>query len=71
VVDGRYHPECGHFYAMATHKQDCLQNNCLFSTRHASSCRSATCNRLMAAPAHNPIRISPTICAECSLRSRE
>ncbi|KDR81586.1 hypothetical protein GALMADRAFT_239628 [Galerina marginata CBS 339.88] len=40
VLDGRYHSLCGHFYAMATQKQDCLRSNCVFSERHTpgSSC---------------------------------
>ncbi|KAF9564659.1 hypothetical protein CPC08DRAFT_660221 [Agrocybe pediades] len=71
VIDGRYHPECGHFYAMATRKQDCYRNNCLFSERHMAGCASSACIRMMAPPAHNPIRLSPTVCAECNLRARE
>ncbi|KAF9053649.1 hypothetical protein BDZ89DRAFT_938682, partial [Hymenopellis radicata] len=34
IIDGRYHTECGHFYAMATRQQDCLRDNCVFSARH-------------------------------------
>ncbi|KAF9464674.1 hypothetical protein BDZ94DRAFT_1161420, partial [Collybia nuda] len=73
IIDGRYHTECGHFYAMSTRVQDCLQPNCLFSGRHIHpiGCRAATCVRLMALPTRNPIRISPTTCSDCLTRARE
>ncbi|KAF8921331.1 hypothetical protein CPB85DRAFT_318924 [Mucidula mucida] len=66
IIDGRYHTECGHFYAMATRQQDCLRDNCVFSARHTHPrCRAATCIRLMALPVRNPIRVSPTKCSDC------
>lgn len=34
IIDGRFHPECGHFYAMATRQQDCFRPTCIFSARH-------------------------------------
>ncbi|KAF8228190.1 hypothetical protein L208DRAFT_259573 [Tricholoma matsutake] len=72
IQDGRYYAGCGHFYAMATRVQDCLQQNCLFSGRHVHiGCRSTNCIRLMAQPVHNPIRMSPSICGDCTTMKRE
>ncbi|KAK2466940.1 hypothetical protein APHAL10511_001198 [Amanita phalloides] len=58
VIDGRYHTECGHFYAMNTIHHDCRQPNCLFSGQHAHP------------TVKNPIRISPTICSDCTTKGR-
>ena len=33
-------------------------------------CKKMNCTRLMSPPARNPIRISPTVCAECTERRR-
>ncbi|KAG2157077.1 hypothetical protein DEU56DRAFT_722331, partial [Suillus clintonianus] len=73
IIDGRYHPECSHFIAMSTKFQDCLRPNCLFSTRHAHpiACKSQACIRLMALPMKNPIRISPSKCGDCLLKTRD
>ncbi|RDB21058.1 hypothetical protein Hypma_011580 [Hypsizygus marmoreus] len=72
IIDGRFHTPCGHFIEMSTRFQDCLRPNCLFSRRHAHpiGCRSSNCNRLMALPVRNPIRISPTRCSACVERER-
>ncbi|KAM6500542.1 hypothetical protein JOM56_003556, partial [Amanita muscaria] len=72
IIDGRYHTECGHFFAMDTSRYDCRKSNCLFSREHVhpNNCRSSTCIRLMALPIRNPIRISPTVCAECISKGR-
>ena len=87
IIDGRYHTECGHFYSMSTFQKDCGKNDCLFSSRHAPGsslltmietrltvsvdCVASSCLNKMAAPAHNPIRISKTKCGECTIRERE
>ncbi|KIK59899.1 hypothetical protein GYMLUDRAFT_666771 [Collybiopsis luxurians FD-317 M1] len=69
IVDGRFHTECLHFHPMATYKQDCLKENCVFSTRHTHSyCKSPNCIRMMAQPVQNPIRFSPTPCVHCRAR---
>lgn len=34
IVDGRFHVPCGHFVALSSRLQDCMQSNCLFSQRH-------------------------------------
>ncbi|KAG2349931.1 hypothetical protein BDR05DRAFT_972835 [Suillus weaverae] len=73
IIDGRYHTECSHFIAMSTKFQDCLRPNCLFSVRHVhpTACRSQSCIRLMALPTKNPIRISPSKCGDCILKTRD
>ncbi|KAF8959062.1 hypothetical protein BDZ97DRAFT_1607281, partial [Flammula alnicola] len=73
VVDGRYHSKCGCFYGIATNKQDCYRPDCHFSSRHGPCSTSTTsCSiRMMGSPARNPIRISPTLCADCSREARE
>ncbi|KAG1772653.1 hypothetical protein EDD22DRAFT_767856, partial [Suillus occidentalis] len=73
IIDGRYHTECGHFIAMSTKFQDCLRPNCLFSVRHVhpTACKSQSCIRLMALPTKNPIRISPSKCCDCVLKTRD
>ncbi|KJA13964.1 hypothetical protein HYPSUDRAFT_49492 [Hypholoma sublateritium FD-334 SS-4] len=76
VVDGRYHPECGCFYGIATTTQDCYKPDCHFSSRHSCKINSKAmpiCSgiRMMGSPARNPIRISPTPCPNCSREIRE
>ncbi|KAG0707791.1 hypothetical protein DFH29DRAFT_895376 [Suillus ampliporus] len=58
---------------MSTKFQDCLRPLCLFSVRHVhpTGCKSQSCIRLMALPTKNPIRISPSICYDCVLRTRD
>ncbi|KIM87046.1 hypothetical protein PILCRDRAFT_815500 [Piloderma croceum F 1598] len=58
---------------MSTRFQDCLSEKCLFSTRHEHpiGCRSQSCTRLMSPPKYNPIRVSPSMCADCVRRERE
>ncbi|KAJ4487984.1 hypothetical protein J3R30DRAFT_3262988, partial [Lentinula aciculospora] len=70
IVDGRFYTECRHFHAMATHKQDCLRDNCVFSVRHTHpcNCKSTSCNRMMAQPVQNPIRFSSMKCVNCRAR---
>ncbi|KAJ3802892.1 hypothetical protein GGU11DRAFT_445149 [Lentinula aff. detonsa] len=69
IIDGRFYTECRHFHAMATHKQDCLRDNCVFSVRHTHSyCKSPNCIRMMAQPVQNPIRFSSMNCANCRAR---
>ncbi|KAF8694335.1 hypothetical protein AX14_002079 [Amanita brunnescens Koide BX004] len=70
VIDGRYHTECGHFYAMNTRQHDCRQPNCLFSDQHVhtTGCSSPLCIRLMAVPVKNPIRISTMVCCDCTAK---
>lgn len=34
-------------------------------------CKASSCIHKMAAPTHNPIRISNTMCGECLIRARE
>ncbi|KDQ60846.1 hypothetical protein JAAARDRAFT_564059 [Jaapia argillacea MUCL 33604] len=93
IIDGRYHPPCGHFIGMSTRHQDCFRQNCIFSSRHIHltgpwippaycrdgklandsriGCKSQSCVRLMQLPVRNPIRISPTPCADCMIRERQ
>ncbi|KZT26221.1 hypothetical protein NEOLEDRAFT_1155744 [Neolentinus lepideus HHB14362 ss-1] len=71
IIDGRWHTPCGHFIAISTHRQDCQRPNCVFSRRHVHliGCTSRSCIRLMDLPVRNPIRISPTSCADCTIRT--
>ncbi|KAJ6547538.1 hypothetical protein B0H19DRAFT_273153 [Mycena capillaripes] len=72
IIDGRSHKPCGHFVAIDTRRCDCMQERCLFSSRHMhrGQCRSTNCIRLMAPPTLNPIRQSPTLCPQCVMVAR-
>ncbi|KZP12011.1 hypothetical protein FIBSPDRAFT_755674, partial [Athelia psychrophila] len=73
IIDGRYHNPCRHFTSMATQFQDCLSEQCLFSSRHIHpiGCKSQSCARLMAQPNYIPIRTSTTQCPDCVSRLRD
>ncbi|KAF8318623.1 uncharacterized protein EI90DRAFT_2854487, partial [Cantharellus anzutake] len=75
VIEGRWYQICDCFDAMSTHRRDCNDPKCTFSSAHPQPSHWCTthnsCTKMMTLPDKQPIRISPLKCAKCSKQEAE